>query len=116
MVDEETPTFEPVLKAPNSDRVTQAVLYKALYELDQGLSDRFTTVMDAILSAQALATQLRADFEVHRIDGHPYNQRAEVIKEEIKLDAKKAAVVAGMLATMTAAFTVVAKILEKNLF
>jgi hypothetical protein len=109
---ESPPTFEPVLAPPNGERVTQALLYKSLYELDQGLSERFTTVMDAILGAQDLAVQLRADFEGHRNDGHPFNQRAEIIKEEIRLDGKKAAIAAGVLAVMAAAFTVVAKTIE----
>jgi hypothetical protein len=112
MDDQVPPTFDTVLTPPNGERVTQAVLYKALYDLDQGLSSRFTVVMDAILSTERQATQLRSDFEGHRQDGHPHTARAEIIREEIKLDGKKAAVAAGFLAVMAAAFTVMAKTLE----
>ena len=39
---------ESSVAPPNGERVTNSQLYKALYELDQGLSRRFTTMLDAI--------------------------------------------------------------------
>ena len=90
---EQAARIAPTIDAPNGEKVTQAQLYKGLYDLDQGLSERFTVVLEAI-------NGLRSDYRQHTADGHPFTQRAEVIKEEIKLDAKKAAIVAALLTVM----------------
>jgi len=48
---------------PNGHKVTNAELYKALYDLDQGLSRRFTAVTESI-------NGVRADISAHIRDGH----------------------------------------------
>jgi len=55
---------------PNGNgKVSTAELYRALYELDQGLSRRFTTVLDAINAG-------RDDLEDHkRNDRHGSDKR-----------------------------------------
>ena len=109
MADETTP--ECNIAPPNGERVTQATLYKALYDLDQGLNTRLTAILAVVVGTQDVSGQLREDFEEHRKDGHPQNQRAEVVKEEIKLDAKKAAIVASLITLVTVATTLVINLL-----
>ena len=62
---------ESSIAPPNGNgRVSTAELYRALYELDQGLSRRFTTVLDAINAG-------RDDLEDHRKnDSHGSGKRA----------------------------------------
>jgi hypothetical protein len=103
MADDVTP--ECNVSPPNGERITQATLYKALYDLDQGLSSRLTTILDVVVCAQDAALQLREDFEAHREDGHPQNRQAETVREEIKLDTKKAAIVASVLTLLTVVTT-----------
>ena len=79
------------LEKPNGKKVTQAQLYKALYQLDQNVAEAITAVHDAI-------NNLTGSFEEHRSDGHPYTDRAAVVKEQIGLDAKKAGLATGILA------------------
>lgn len=80
----------PPLKPPNGHEVTTGELYAALYTLDQRLADRDTVLMGQL-------GQLRTDFSNHTQDGHPFTDRAAVVKEEIKLDAKKAGVFAALI-------------------
>ena len=98
--DEVFQPLEGTLKPPNGDRVTQAALYKALYDMDQGLSRRFTVFLEIVAG-------LREDLEEHRADGHPKARREETVRAEINLDAKKAAVAAGLIAFATAAVVLV---------
>ncbi len=79
------------LNKPNGKKVSQAELYKALYQLDQNVAEAITAVHDAI-------NGLRESFEGHRADGHPYTDKATIIKEQIGLDAKKAGLATGILA------------------
>ncbi len=79
------------IEKPNGKKVTQAQLYKALYQLDQNVAEAITAVHDTL-------NGLRESFEGHRADGHPYTDKAEVVKEEIRLDAKKAGLATGILA------------------
>ncbi len=61
---------ESSVAPPNGKKVTSAELYKALYDLDQGLSRRFTVILDAINAG-------RDDLEDHRKnDGHGSNKKA----------------------------------------
>lgn len=71
-------------------------LHSVLYQKDAADTERFNIVLDQI-------GQMRKDFERHREDGHPYNTRAETIREEIKLDTAKASIVARVLAGATLA-------------
>jgi hypothetical protein len=87
---------------PPNGRVSQRDLYKALYDLDQGLGERFTSMYDGMNDIADRLYQLRADFEGHRGDGHPFTQKAEIVKEEIKLDAQKAAIVTAFLGLIAA--------------
>lgn len=105
--DEPTPQFEPTISPPNGERVTAAALYKALYDLDLGLSARQTVILEAINDGADRTAQLRTDLETHRSDGHPYTVRAEIAKAEMKLDAKKAAVLGALLTLTTAVVTYV---------
>ena len=76
---------------PNGDRVTQAQLYQALYDLDQNMAEAFTQVHEGL-------NDLRGDLSNHAADGHPYTQKAETVREEIRLDARKMGVLGGLLA------------------
>lgn len=82
----ETPPLDP----PNGHAVSNAELYKALYTLDQRLGERDTALL-------TLIGGVRTDFSNHAKDGHPWNQQAERVREEIKLDAAKAGVAAKWL-------------------
>lgn len=94
----------------NGERVTSAMLYKALYDLDQGLAARFTSINSSINSASEAIADVRIRFASHASDGHPYTQRAEIIKQEITLDAKKTAVVAALLTIVTTALTILTRL------
>ncbi len=60
---------ESSVAPPNGKKVSSAELYKALYDLDQGLSRRFTTVLEAINAG-------RDDLEDHRTnDRHGSDKR-----------------------------------------
>lgn len=79
---------------PNGNgKVSTAELYKALYNLDQGLSRRFTTVLDAINLG-------REDLDEHKARPHV-------------VDNKKVAAAAGggILGVITIAATILAKLL-----
>jgi hypothetical protein len=91
--------------ATKNGRVSRADLYEALYDLDVGIGKRFTAVLEAINNGNDRQVQLREDFESHRDDGHPFTDRAGIAKEELKLDAKKAAVGAALLTLLTALAT-----------
>lgn len=101
------------ISPPNGDRVTQADLYKALYNLDQGLSERYTSIASDIREGVSLVRQLRQDFEKHREDGHPSYDRSSIVKEEIRLDAKKAALGTALLGFLTISMTILSIILQK---
>ncbi|KKM03713.1 hypothetical protein LCGC14_1771690 [marine sediment metagenome] len=64
---------ESSVAPPNGNgKVSTAELYRALYDLDQGLSRRFTTVLDAINAG-------RDDLEDHRKnDRHGSDKRVTV--------------------------------------
>ena len=85
------PPFESTLEPPNGERVTQATLYRTLYEMDQGLGRRFTAFLEIMVG-------LREDFEEHRKDGHPKVQREETVRERLKLEAKQVALLGGFVA------------------
>jgi len=81
--------------------VTTANLYDALFQLDKGISERFTTLQDSINGLHERQTTHDAR--------HTQEQASVVVARQIKLDAKKAGV-AGLLAS--AAVVVVAAIKE----
>ena len=93
--------FESVLdeEPPNNGRVTQAMLYRALHRLDEGLTRRFTTLLDAINNSSDESQQLRADLEKHRND-HP---------------GQSAAKQTGKLALLVAFFTALATVAQRIL-
>lgn len=91
-VEGSTPPLEP----PNGHDYSGTELYRALWQLDQRLADRDTAFMDQI-------GQLRTDFSNHTKDGHPYTERAEVVKQEIALDAKKVGLVTALVGVFSAA-------------
>jgi len=91
----ETPKFEPTVTPPNGESVTLTQFYREFWRQDISLTERFNIIFVDLL-------QLRRDFEAHRVDGHPFTDRAGVVKEEIKLDARKAAVVAAFLTVIAA--------------
>ena len=96
------------VQPPNGDKVTQAMLYQALYDLDQGLGKRFTSIADSInLISEAIQNHMK--------DGHPFTDRAAVVKEEIKLDTRKAAVVAALLGVGTVSLTLITEVLRRAL-
>jgi len=88
----ETPTAP--LEPPNSSQVTTRDLYAALYQMDQRLADRDTAFMNQMTGVSAAIENHRSDREVHG--------RAEVLKEEIKLDAKKVGLGTAALAAFAA--------------
>lgn len=90
---------------PNGDRVTQAQLYQALYQLDQNMAEAFTEVHGAL-------NDIRGDFSTHTADGHPYTQKAEVVKAELRLDGKKVALRTGVLALAATLGAITLKVLE----
>lgn len=92
---DETTVTTPPLSPPNGHNVTTAELYEALYNMSQRQDQQHTVTL-------GLVSGIRQDLSAHTKDGHPYTQRAEVIKEEIKLDAKKAGIVTGLLAVAAA--------------
>ena len=95
---------KPIAK-PNGKRVTQAQLYKALYQLDQNVAEAITAVHDAI-------TNLTGSFESHRADGHPFTQEAKVQLAKHGVDGKRIAFLTGILALAATLGAVVLKALE----
>jgi hypothetical protein len=91
-----------VLKAPGkSGRVTMADLYSALWELDRGLSNRFTSIQDSI-------NEVGRRITTHE-ESHNNIHLRQTVDSQIKLDAKKVAlggaVITGftVISAMTAA-------------
>ncbi len=93
------------LNKPNGKKVTQAQLYKALYQLDQNVAEAITAVHDAI-------NNLTGSFEDHRKDGHPFKQEAQVALAKHGVDGRKVAFRTGILALAATAGAVGLKILE----
>ncbi len=90
---------------PNGKKVTQAQLYKALYQLDQNVAEAITSVHDAI-------NNLTGSFEEHRKDGHPFTRVAEVALAKHGVDGKKVAFRTGILALAATLGAVTLKVLE----
>ena len=95
------PTPIPTIPPPNGERVTQALLYETLYTLDQALAARFTAIMESITSVGRQVQGVTSDLASHKADGHPFTQKSETIREEIRLDTKKAALAAALVAALT---------------
>jgi len=89
-----TPCATPPLPPPNGGAVTNSQLYKALYTLDQRLADRDTALITMI-------GRQREDFSRHTEDGHPFTKKAEIVQEKIKMDGKRAGVLAALLGLVT---------------
>ncbi len=81
MLDEQL-TATPPLDPPNGHAVTNGELYQALYQMDKRIGERDTSLINLMVG-------VRTDLSNHTKDGHPFTERAEIIKEEIKLDMKK---------------------------
>lgn len=82
----------PPLQPPNGSQVTTRDLYAALYQMDQRLADRDTAFMNQLNTLGRGLENHRSDYILH--------SNAEVIKEEIKLDAKKVGVAAAALTVL----------------
>ena len=93
------------IPAPNGERVTQAQLYTALYQLDQNMAEAFTAVHEGL-------NDLRGSFENHRSDGHPFTRQAEVVLAKHGVDGKKVAFRTGILALAATAGAIGLKFLE----
>lgn len=93
------------IPAPNGERVTQAQLYTALYQLDQNMAEAFTAVHKGL-------NDIRGDFEKHREDGHPFTKVAEIALAKHGLDGKKVALRTGVLALAATSGAVLLKLLE----
>ncbi len=93
------------LKKPNGKKVSQAELYKGLYQLDQNVAEAITAVHDAL-------NGLRESFEGHRADGHPYTKAAEVKLAEHKVTGGVIAFRSGILALAATVGAVTLKALE----
>ena len=94
--------FTPILDPPpekKNGKISTAKFYRALFELDQGLSKRFTTILDAINDSHDESQQLRTDLEDHR-QNHP---------------GQSAARQTGKLALLVAFFTALATIAQRIL-
>ena len=94
--------FEPILDPPEkkNGKVSTSEFYRALHQLDEGLTRRFTTLLDAINDSNAESQQLRADLEDHR--KHLSND------SPVKRTAKSAS----LLAFFTAIFTAIAVVIR----
>lgn len=110
---------DTLIPPPNGERVTQAQLYKALYDLDQGLSRRHTTVLDTMNEIRSTISSvshgvniLGEAYRQHTADGHPQINREATIREEIKLDTRKAALGAAALGVLTAIVTGLVKLVD----
>ena len=93
------------LNKPNGKKVSQAELYKALYQLDQNVAEAITAVHDSI-------NNLRESFEGHRADGHPYTREAEVELAKHGVNGKRVAFRTGILALAATIGAVSLKALE----
>ena len=94
--------FEPILDPPpekKNGKISTAKFYQALFELDQGLSKRFTTILNAINNSSEESQQLRTDLEDHR-KNHP---------------GQSAAKQTGKLALLVAFFTALATVAQRVL-
>ncbi len=94
--------FKPILDPPpekKNGKISTAKFYRALFELDQGLSKRFTAILDAINDSHDESQQLRTDFEDHR-KNHP---------------GQSAAKQTGKLALLVAFFTALATVAQRIL-
>ena len=94
--------FEPILDPPpknKNGKVSTAKFYRALFELDQGLSKRFTAILNAINNSSEESQQLRTDLENHK-QNHP---------------GQSAAKQTGKLALLVAFFTALATVAQRIL-
>ena len=98
--------FKPILGPPEkkNGKVSTSEFYRALHQLDEGLTRRFTTLLDAINSGRGEAQQLREDFEGHR-KSHPGQSMA-------RQTGKLALLVTFFTAVFTALATVAQRILN----
>ncbi len=94
--------FEPILDPPpekKNGKISTAEFYRALHRLDEGLTGRFTTLLNAINNSSEESQQLRADLEDHR-KNHP---------------GQSAAKQTGKLALLVAFFTALATVAQRIL-
>ncbi len=98
--------FEPILDPPKkkNGKVSTSEFYRALHQLDEGLTRRFTTLLDAINNSHDESQQLRSDLEDHKKD-HPGQAMG-------KQTGKLALLVTFFTAIFTALATVAQRILN----
>lgn len=85
---------QPVLDPPNGHAVSGSEIYQALYKMDLANSDRHNILATQIEGIRTDHRQLRSEFFEHT------QKHTEAVTEEIKLDAKKAGIIAGLLAVV----------------
>lgn len=76
-------------------RVTNANVYDAIFQMDKGVSERFTAMT---LSINGLGERMTAHDERHTA-----SERASIVATEIKLDAKKVGIGAIFVSLLTVA-------------
>ncbi len=93
--------FEPILDPPEkkNGRVSTSEFYRALHLLDEGLTHRFTALLNAINSSREESQQLRENLDNHR-QNHP---------------GQSAAKQTGKLALLVAFFTALATVAQRIL-
>ena len=96
----------------NGRKVTQADLYKALYDLSGQVGERFNRVEDLIIDNGKSILMTTGLLDAHRSDGHPFTQTAEIAKAELKLDTKKAALAAVVIAFLGSLGAAAMRLLE----
>lgn len=95
----------PPLTAPNGHAVTNGELYQALYQLDKRSDEKH-------LATLGLLSGLRTDLSTHTQDGHPFTDRAAIVKAEIGLDAKKVGLGTASLAAFGAFVALITAIIK----
>ena len=101
-----------VIPEANGKKVTQADLYKALYELSGQIGERFNRVEDLIIDNSKSILMTAGLLDAHRADGHPFTQAAEIAQAKLKLDTKKAALAAVVVAFLGTIGAAAIKLIE----
>lgn len=81
-----------ILRQRKTTRVTTASLYDALFQLDKGISERFTSIQDSI-------NGLHERMTVHERE-HNSELASVTVDKQIKLDAKKAGIGAAIASSL----------------
>lgn len=96
---EQLPLFKPVTPPLNGERVTQAMLYRALHEMDVAYTNRFNVIFDAINNRSDEVIELRQNFEAHKED-HPGEKTSKRLGKMTPLITGISLVVAAVVAAI----------------